>query len=391
MKSFKLPLSLSTGVAIFSMFFGSGNVVFPLLLGAQTGAQVPWALLGLTISAVGAPLLGLLSSVLFQGDPKAFFYRIGQIPGYIVVLLILGLLGPIGVIPRCFTVAHAAVMPYFPGLSLFMFSILCGALTLFLLWRREWVLEILGVWLSPLLILTLLVIIGVGMVQAPPLPASHYGPLEATIEGLVVGYNTMDLMASILFSVSIWLLLKEAVPEKQLVPTYVKASIVGGGLLGLIYVGLSYISATHASHLTSEMPVRILADLSIYLLGDKLGLMANIAIFLACLTTIMSLALAVVDVLHVETMNTWIGKKLPYSYGVMMFICVLVSVIFSNLGFEKIMGFLVPILQICYPALIVLAICNILYKLYDYRWVKIPVYGTLAFTLALRYLWPLIA
>lgn len=386
MKSFKLPLSLSTGIAIFSMFFGSGNVVFPLLLGADTGHQVPWALLGLTISAVGAPLLGLLSSVLFKGDPKAFFYRIGQIPGYIAVLLILALLGPIGVIPRCFTVAYAAVMPYFPGLSLLMFSLLCGGLTLFLLWRREWVLDILGVWLSPLLILTLLVIISVGLYQAPPLPVSDFGPLDATIEGLVVGYNTMDLMGSILFSVSIWLLLKEAVPAKQLVPTYVKASLVGGGLLGVIYLGLSYISATHAAHLELEMPVRILADLSIYLLGDKLGLVANSAIFLACLTTIMSLALAVVDVLHVETMNTWVGKKIPYSYGVMMFLCVLVSVIFSNFGFEKIMAFLVPILQVCYPALIVLTICNILYKLYDYQWVKVPVYGTLALTLVLKYL-----
>lgn len=386
MKSFKLPLSLSTGVAIFSMFFGSGNVVFPLLLGADAGNQVSWALLGLTISAVGAPLLGLLSSVLFQGDPKAFFYRIGQIPGYVVVLLILGLLGPIGVIPRCFTVAHAAVMPYFPELSLFTFSLICGAFTLFLLWRREWVLDILGVWLSPLLILTLLVIIGVGVYQAPLLPMSHFKPLEATIEGLVVGYNTMDLMASILFSVSIWLLLKEAVPQRQLVPIYIKASLVGGGLLGLIYLGLSYISAAHAEHLNLEMPVRILAELSIYLLGDKLGLLANIAIFLACLTTIMSLALAVVDVLHVETMNIWIGKKIPYSYGAMMFTCVLVSVIFSNLGFEKIMRFLVPILQICYPALIVLAICNILYKLYNYRWVKVPVYGTLILTLVLKYL-----
>ena len=112
MKSSTFSISWSAGVAIFSMFFGSGNVVFPLLLGAQTGDQVPWALVGLTVTAVGAPLLGLLSSVLFQGDPKAYFYRIGQIPGYFAVLLILGLLGPIGVIPRCFTVAHAAVLPY---------------------------------------------------------------------------------------------------------------------------------------------------------------------------------------------------------------------------------------------------------------------------------------
>ena len=384
MKSSTFSISWSAGVAIFSMFFGSGNVVFPLLLGAQTGDQVPWALVGLTVTAVGAPLLGLLSSVLFQGDPKAYFYRIGQIPGYFAVLLILGLLGPIGVIPRCFTVAHAAVLPYFPSLTLFSFSFICGALTLLLLWRRELFLRIMGVWLSPILIITLLAIIGVGIYHAPSLPPSDYKPLSALVEGLLVGYNTMDLLASILFSVSIWILLQEAVPSKQLVSTYVKASLVGGGLLGLIYLGLSYIAAAHSGDLAVMIPVRILADLSIYLLGPTLGLVANIAIFLACFTTIMSLALAVVDVLHVETINTWVGQKIPYSYGIMMTLCVLISVIFSNLGFEKIMGFLGPILETCYPAMIVLAICNILYKLYDYQWVKIPVYGTLILTLAFK-------
>ncbi len=65
MKLPSIAIAWSTGIAIFSMFFGSGNVVFPLLLGKMTGEQIPWALLGLTITAVGAPLLGLLGSVLF--------------------------------------------------------------------------------------------------------------------------------------------------------------------------------------------------------------------------------------------------------------------------------------------------------------------------------------
>lgn len=103
------------------MFFGSGNVVFPLLLGQMAGEKIPWALIGLIITAVGAPLLGLLGSVLFEGDCKKFFYRIGIIPGYIVVILLLALLGPIGVMPRCFIVAYGAIVPYFPDLSLWLF------------------------------------------------------------------------------------------------------------------------------------------------------------------------------------------------------------------------------------------------------------------------------
>jgi branched-chain amino acid:cation transporter, LIVCS family len=383
MKLSTFTISCSTGIAIFSMFFGSGNVVFPLLLGAHTGNQVMWALFGLTITAVGAPLLGLLSSVLFEGDCKEFFYRIGKIPGYLVVLLILALLGPVGVMPRCFTVAHAAVTTYFPDLTLFMFSLMCGAITLLLLWRREYVLPILGLWLSPILIITLLVIIGVGLYHAPALPVTDYTPMKATLEGLLVGYNTMDLLASIVFSVSIWILLKDELAmfgeegaKKKLVPTYIWASVMGGGLLGVIYVGLSYIASAHSEVLQNGVPVRILADLAIHLLGNKLGLVANIAIFLACLTTIMSLAMAVVDVLHIEMMNTKLGQKVPYSYGAMMVGTILITVVFSNLGFDKIMAFLGPILETCYPAIIVLAVCNIFYKLYGFDWVKLPVYGT---------------
>lgn len=388
MKLSTLAVVWSTGIAIFSMFFGSGNVVFPLLLGVDTGSQVYWALLGLTLTAVGAPLLGLLSAVLFEGNCKQFFYRLGEVPGYIIVMLILALLGPFGVMPRCFTVAHAAMQPYFPHLSLMAFSVIAGIATLLLIWRRDFILPILGLWLGPLLIITLVVIIGVGAYQAEALIPTSFTPVSAMVEGLMVGYNTMDLLASIVFSVSIWMLLKQELVlngdvtvKKKLVPTYIWASIVGGGLLGLIYIGLSYIAAAHSEALRDVTAVRVLAELSIHLLGTKLGLVANIAILLACLTTVMSLAVAVVDVVHVEIMNTSIGKKIPYSYGVMMAVVVVITVAFSNIGFDEIMRFLGPILEVCYPAIIVLAFCNIFYKLYGFKWVKVPVYLTFAGTL----------
>lgn len=390
MRSTSLAIIWSTGIAIFSMFFGSGNVVFPLLLGAATGNQISWALLGLTITAVGAPLLGLLGCVLFAGDCKAFFYRIGKVPGYIAVMLILALLGPIGVMPRCFIVAFGAIKPYLPNLSLLLFSGVAGLLTLLLISRRNFILPILGYFLSPLLILTLIIIIVTGILKSDMLLVAPLSPYMAIKEGLVVGYNTMDLLASIFFSVSIWLLLQEKLKinkesdiKTKLIPTYVWASILGGGLLGLIYVGLSYSAAMHASALGNTAPEQVLATLAIYLLGPKLALVANVAIILACLTTVMSLAVAVVDVIHVEVMNTDIGKKFAFSYGWMMFLTILITVLFSNLGFTAIMKFLGPIMAICYPAIIVLTICNILYKLYGFPYVKAPVYAT--FTLTLLY------
>lgn len=381
----------TTGIAIFAMFFGSGNVVFPLLLGKMTGNQVFWALLGLTITAVGAPLLGLLGSVLFEGNCKQFFYRVGAFPGYLLVLLILALLGPLGVMPRCFIVAYSAVKPYFPTLSLGLFSVLCGVVSLLLIARRKLVLPILGFWLSPLLIGTLLTIIGVAIIEAGPLPVTGYTPIGAILEGLYVGYNTMDLLASIVFSVSIWMLLKEKLnitKEKEvksvLVPTYIFSSLIGGGLLGLIYMGMSYSGAAHPQALINSAPEQVLTHLALYLLGPTLALIANISILLACLTTVMSLSVAIAEVIHIEIMNTKLGAKLPYSYGWVVTIMMIITVIFSNLGFAAIMNFVGPILEICYPAIIVIAICNIFYKLYGFKWIKTPFYVTLLLTFFLK-------
>jgi len=375
------------------MFFGSGNVVFPLLLGAQTGNQILWALFGLTITAVGAPLIGLLGSVLFRGDCKQFFYRIGTVPGYITVMLILALLGPIGVMPRCFIVAYGAISSYLPGLSLLAFSVIAGLLTLLLIARRDYILPVLGYFLSPVLILSLIVIMVTGVVKSETLLVAPYSSFMAIKEGLVVGYDTMDLLASIIFSVSIWLLLQEKLNikttddiKKKLIPTYVWASVVGGGLLGLVYVGLSFSAALHAKALVNSAPEQVLATLAIYLLGPKLATVANLAIVLACLTTVMSLAIAVVDVVHVEIMNTQLGKKISYSYGWMMLITMVITVIFSNLGFSGIMSFLSPIMAVCYPAIIVLTICNILYKVYGFPYVKVPVYATFLVTLLYKIL-----
>ncbi|HRE31772.1 MAG TPA: branched-chain amino acid transport system II carrier protein, partial [Candidatus Berkiella sp.] len=259
--------------------------------------------------------------VLFEGDCKQFFYRIGQFPGYLAVMLILALLGPVGVMPRCFIVAYGAVKPYLPDLSLFTFSLMAGFVTLVLIARRNLILPVLGYFLSPILLLSLIVIMITGIIKGGSLVAQPYSSLMAIQEGVVVGYNTMDLLASIIFSVSIWLLLQEKLSikddkdiKKKLIPTYVWASIVGGGLLGLVYVGLSLSAALHSTALQNTASEQVLATLAIHLLGPQLAMVANIAIVLACLTTVMSLAVAVVDVIHVEVMNTALGKKLSYSY-----------------------------------------------------------------------------
>src|SRR3972149_4259762 len=116
MKALFSPAAWAAGVAVFSMFFGAGNVIFPLSLGLDSGTMIPIALFGLLLTGIGSPLLGLFGAVLYEGDCKAFFNRMGDIPGYVVVILIFALIGPFGAMPRALTVSYDAVRPYFPSL-----------------------------------------------------------------------------------------------------------------------------------------------------------------------------------------------------------------------------------------------------------------------------------
>jgi len=389
MKSALKIITWSTGIAIFSMFFGAGNVIFPIILGQESGGMLPYAIFGLLITAIGGPLLGLFAAVLFEGDSKKFYWRIGEVPGAILVILLLALIGPFAAMPRCVTVAYASIEPYFPGVSLLMFSILAGLVVLAIIAKRELILPILGYVLSPILIISLLIIILKGLFGSDiTLLPSQIGVSEAFSNGLETGYSTMDLLASIFFSAAVWNLLSEELGIKsdadkkvKLVPICLWASAIGGISLGLVYLGLSVVAGSYASSLAGVDPEQMLSKLAILILGDKLSIIANIAMALACLTTVISLAVTIADVIHNEVDDFLEKRNISFNYYLTIFIITAITVAFSNIGFDGLMTFIVPIISICYPAIIVLTVCNVLYKLFGFNYVKIPFFGTLLLTI----------
>lgn len=391
-EKFRLAFSftaLSAGIAIFSMFFGAGNVIFPLSLGQTIGEPINYALFGLILTGIGAPLLGLVSTTLFEGDCKQYFSRIGEIPAYLLVILIISIIGPFGAMPRCFTVAHSAILPYFPNLSLFSFSLIAGAVVTVCVWKRNLIIPILGMVLSPLLLTSLIIIIVKGFFTTQDPIATSYTPATAFFTGLHVGYDMMDLLASFFFAVVIWDLLKEkfelkgqAITAKSLAPMCFMASIIGGLLLAVIYIGLSKVAAENMQAMADIDKEALLSYMAIYILGPKFAFIANAAMALACLTTVISLAATVADVIIVEFRDSRVGQGRELNYDALIIAIMVITIIFSNLGFAKLMVILHPIVSVCYPAIIVLALCNLLYKLWGFPWVKTPVYATFLVALA---------
>jgi len=385
MKNYFKSEGFSVGLAMFSMFFGAGNIIYPLAVGQYAGDKNLFAMLGLILTAAVMPVAGVIAMILFEGDYRKFFGRLGRIPGFLLALIIISLLGPLGSTPRCIALSYTTLKSSFLVMSPTLFSaISCGIIFLFTV-RKQYILTLLGWILTPLLLASLIIIIAIGLITstgAPPVEASH---LQMFLHGLSEGYNTMDLLAAFFFSSTIITILKARAQEngagkESYFNIALQASLVGACLLAAIYVGFSYIASFHGSDLVLNGKDELLAAITMKIAGPYAGILVCVAIALACLTTAIALVSAFTDFIQREVFK---GKV---NYEMTLIGTLLITFFVSTFEFTGISAFLWPILQITYPGLIVLTFANIAYKLFGFKWVKVPVFLTFSCSLILYFL-----
>ena len=365
-----------TGLALFSMFFGAGNLIFPLLIGKSVGNNIWFAISGLGLTAVIVPFLGLTTMILFQADYHRFFGRIGKVPGLLLLLLLQLILGPLGVIPRLITLMHAMAGHYLFDIPLVAFSILAALIIFGCSFKRQRLIGFLGTILTPILLLSLAALVFLGLMDGSPLSPESLPAGDSFLQGLLGGYNTMDLIAAFLFAtVVLPHFQKETDLEhplqrrRSLLKKMVFSSLIAAALLFLTYVGLCLISAHHGWTLDPACPPeQMLSAIATKLLGPAGGCIAAIAIITACLTTAMTLASIFADYLRKDLCKEKISPTLA------LILTLVVATLFANLGFGGIAAFLGPILQVVYPGLILLTVLNLFHSLYGYRMVKWPVF-----------------
>jgi branched-chain amino acid:cation transporter, LIVCS family len=374
----------STGLAIFAMFFGAGNIVFPLALGQFTQDKNFYGILGLIITAVFVPLIGLLSMMVYEGNYSTFFSRIGRLPGFFVTVAILGLIGPFGGIPRCITISFSTLDAFgfepVKWMNLLVFSAITCVLLFLFTYRPRRILSLLGYVLTPILLASLAVIAGKGLFSMPHAEVSLNSRLQTFGQGLLNGYNTLDLLAAFFFSSIVLGCLKKnhgeevAGEKRKMLKTAILGSLIAAGLLSFVYVCFSFLAAGFSPQLATIPSDQLLGTLAYKLLGPYAGLIATIAVCFACFTTEVALVAVFTGFLH----KTLFKEKISYTLA----LCITIGISFlvSTLQFSGISAFLVPIVRICYPALIVLSVLNLLHKLYGFKPVKRFVYGTLALT-----------
>ncbi len=360
--------SIINGLAMFSMFFGAGNVVFPLMLGNSAGDKNFFAISGLVITGIIVPFSGLIAMILFNGDYRAFFYRIGKIPGGLLILLTMALIGPFAGIPRCITLSHSTLT--FSGFNspLWLFSLIACLIIFLTTMKKSSIVAILGTVLTPLLILSLAIIIIQGIIASPSTPiAINEGELSVFLRGLKEGYNTLDLPAAFFFSTVVLARIKSVQGDfsktsiKQQAFSALKSSLVGAGLLILIYVGLSYVASTHQDVFKNVNTDQILAAVALQVLGSKAGIIANLAVALACLTTAIVLSCIFADFIKEVIFKNKLG------YIPCLIITLIIAWSMSELGFMNIIRIVAPIIFVCYPVFIAATYLNLSYKLWNFK------------------------
>lgn len=350
---------LSTGLALFSMFFGAGNLIFPLIVGRLAGTETLYALFGLGLSAVAFPFLGLIAMMLYGGNITAFLSRLGKWPAFALLLVLQLSQGPVGAMPRLVTLMHASFKPYFPSCPLSLFSLLICVGIFLLVIRPQKIIHLLGVILTPLLLLTLAILVVVGWVGAPEAQPSLEGGGHHFLQGLKMGYQTTDLIAALLFATVILPHLSQGTNDPKVIRRRMThASLIASGLLMITYIGLCWISAHHSWTLGPVAPEELLHCIAFQILGPFGGIVSSAAVFLACLTTAISLAAVFSQYLHKDLLKDRLGN------GASLALTLGFTAALANLGFSGIVKLWGPLLEALYPALIVLCLLNIAHCLY---------------------------
>ncbi len=163
--------TVSTGLAIFSMLFGAGNLMYPLQVGMTSGDKIIWGIGCFILTAVILPVMGFVGMILFNGDYQSFFYRLGRPVGSAAIFLCMLVIGPLIAIPRITTLSHTMIAPFLAGTPLgtityfssCIFALLFLGITFLVTYRENRIMSILGTIISPLLLLSLAIIIIKGL------------------------------------------------------------------------------------------------------------------------------------------------------------------------------------------------------------------------------------
>lgn len=352
-----------TSFGLFSLFFGAGNLLLPPLLGYNAGENWFWVSIGFMITAVLIPIIGILAHAKLQGTLYDFGKKVSPTFSliYCVLIYVIAVAIPS---PRTAAATHEiAIYPFF-GTSPLLTSTIYFLLVLIFVLNRSKVLNIIGKFLTPFIVIMLLAVIGIGLYHSEF--STGISQFESPITtGILEGYQTFDAIGAVVVGAVIIVSLNfknmavEAYDSKRILIR--KSGFIAGIGLFIIYAGLIAIGAYYGSEisinaeLSSDMQrANLLRGISIASLGEFGNTVLSVLISLACFTTAIGIIAGAAD---------YFKGLLNDSQTVYVITAILASVIgvaIGQLDFNSIIVVAIPVLLFIYPITIVLIVLNVL-------------------------------
>jgi branched-chain amino acid:cation transporter, LIVCS family len=365
----KFSSYLLIGVMLFALFFGAGNLIFPAELGQYAGKNLWPAIIGFLITGVGLPFLGILAMG-FSGSQnlQELASRVHPLYAVIFTSLLYLTIGPFFAAPRTGAVAFdIGFAPYisegYLQIALLIFTLIFFGITLWLSLNPAKIVDTVGKYLSPGIIILLLVLLV--MVILKPMGAID-SPQEAYVtgpfmKGFTEGYNTMDALASLVFGIIVIKAIRAmgVTNKSEILKATAKSGAVATAFLAIIYVGIAYLGATSTPLLGfMENGGPVLSGAATHYMGTLGSVMLGVIIVLACLTTSIGLITACGEYFHT------LFPKISYKVFVTIFstFCLVVS----NFRLTNIITYSIPVLMFLYPLAVVLMLLTFASPLFNH-------------------------
>lgn len=358
-----LSLILPIGLMLFSFFFGAGNFIFPPVLGQAAGDNLLSATIGFCISGVGLPLLGIIAMAINRSDnPDNLASPVHSNFAKALVIICALTIGPFFAIPRTAAVSFdTGILAFVPAgyhdLGMIAYSLFFFLLTYYLSVNPSKIIDNIGKIMTPMLLICLAILIA--FVLLDPL-----GPTQAAqgdyaevpfFKGFQEGYNTMDLLAAMLFGAATVNAIesKGILDHKLLTRLCIYAGIIAATFLALIYSSLAYTGATsvQAFGIVSNGG-QLLNQIAVHYMGNFGKVILALIIFFACITTSIGLTSSISGYF-----NALFNEKIQYQRYVLAISVFSFAV--SNVGLSNIIKFSIPVLCMLYPIVIVLVLLNV--------------------------------
>jgi LIVCS family branched-chain amino acid:cation transporter len=371
--------NLLIGSLLFGLFFGAGNLIFPVQMGQSAGNNTLQATIGFLITGVGLPLLGVIATAISQSESLFDMAKpVNRIYSILFTCMLYLTIGPLFAIPRTATVAfEVGLNPFieeeYLQIGLFVFSLIFFVVTLCFSLRPGRILDWVGKYLTPIFVLLLSILIIATYVN-PMGDVSQYAAQgnyvnKPLFTGILDGYNTMDALASLAFAIIIIsnienLGIKD--PKRKAIETF-KSGLVCLVGMSVIYASLAYMGATSLGSVSSASNGGIIMSMvSEHYFGFTGKVLLAAIVTVACLKTAIGLITSCA-----QMFSKMFPKSVSYNkYAVIFTVC---SFIIANFGLNKIIQLSIPVLMFLYPLAITLIILSLLAPIINkqtdiYRW-----------------------